>query len=234
MTNIWLKLRPSAFIRALFIIYILFLWTPVSLKAQEKEIASFGKLSIGSNFINLDSFNEALEVNEFSGIGETFFAIGFSVDHFHGKWFLGGELYNYMVNESGEALKARDHAVLGFHYLSLKTGFVALSKPKTYAIYPTIGLGGGLANLQARKQSQNSPSIYWTKGFLVDMAIRADLFKVLDEEKSYFVTIGLSLGYLRKLGNDWLLDGFGQTDTGIPTTPQGLYIRASLGMGKMK
>ena len=234
MTKSLLKLRLLALTRASVFLSILSLWTFASCFAQEKQKATFGKIFIGGNFVDLSSFNEALEVNEFAGIKEAFFTAGLGVDRFQGRWYYGGEMYNYMVNESGVALKARDHAVLGYHYLSLKTGFVAFSKARSYSVYPTVGVGGGIAHLQTRKQSETISTVYWAKGLFVDMAIKADLFSIMDEEKSYFLTAGLSVGYLRKLGNDWLVNGFGQTDTGIPVTPQGLYIRASLGMGKMK
>lgn len=196
------------------------------------ETGWMGRVLAGPSFLSLPELNASLDNQGYFPLSENFFSMGIGLSRMSNRWIYGGELYNIMLNQT---IQNNQLAILNYHYLMLRVGRVVWRKDNRLLIYPEIGFGGGLANLKARPANERFPDNYWTGGPLVDVGVSGSRFVSLDSEKNYFVELGFRIGYLRSFENVWILRGFTSTDyRGEPISPEGLYIRISLGMGMLK
>ena len=191
---------------------------------------TIGQMEIGASFLDITNFNQALEAQQYLPLKETFFALGIGIDRFvKNRFLIGGSLYNYMINQS---LANNQLAILGYHYGTLRTGVVLFQEYESFMVYPSIGLGYGLANFKERPADEPLPIVHWAGGATADARLTAQLFSLLGEE--HLVSLGFHAGYLYTLDKSWNLSNFDPDTSGLSVSPQGLYFRVSLGMALWK
>lgn len=199
--------------------------------AQAPAVGHFGHVMVGYSQLDMTDLNQGLRDENFQALNNGYTVLGLGYEQWRGKWVFGLDSYNFMAQRS----KFQDFsAVLAFHYALIRVGYTLPINSQEWRIFPTIGFGGGIANLKARKASEVIPTGYFAGGSNVEVAIRARRYFELDPEKNYKGEFGLSLGYLYVPDNQWNLKRFGVNDRTFQVNPQGWFIRATLGMGSFK
>lgn len=215
----------SIFKRLAFLAGVLILCFPLS--AQHKFRASLGRAEVGASFIDLSALNQVLGNEGYAPLNQGIFAFGFSATRFHGHLVYGAKLYNYMIARSQFDFQL---ASMNYHYLVPYIGPVFYKDETDLMVYGTVGAGLGIANLKARAIGDQFHTNYNTNGLLVDAALHvSNKFSEVAEKNTGF-EIGASLGYQYSPPNAFLIDNFGDTETGIPVSPAGFYFRLTLGM----
>lgn len=185
----------------------------------------------GGNFLNYDQLNQNLIANDYASLPSSLFSLGLGLYRQHGRFIWGGELYNYMLSESD---LANQDASLAYHYGLLRTGWVVYRQDNSFLVYPNIGVGGGMAILKTRPNTEPQPERFTSTGVMFDAALTVSKFRPLDLEGKYQLELGLSLGYMRTLDNMWKVSGLNQTDDSLSVNPDGFYFKLILGMGKVR
>ncbi|MEM7370600.1 MAG: hypothetical protein AAF587_18455 [Bacteroidota bacterium] len=221
-----LRLSPSF---VLFICLNLVMSFTLAQYGRRVGKGGLGQMELGASFLNISDFNDALEAQDYLGVNQNFFALGIGLERFKGRMIYGGSLYNYMINQS---LTNNQLAILSYHYGSLRIGGILAQEYEQYMVYPSIGLGYGLANFRERPSDEPLPFAHWSRGAMVDARISAQLFALMGAE--HLVSLGIHAGYVYTLDNTWLLTDFDPDTSGISLSPKGLYIRVSLGMARWK
>lgn len=221
-----LRLSPS---HVLFVCLNLVITFTMAQYGRRVGKGGMGQMEIGASLLNISDFNDALEAQDYLGINQTFFALGIGGEYFKGRMIYGGSLYNYMINQS---LSNNQLAILSYHYATMRVGGIVAQEFESYMIYPSIGVGYGLANFKERPSDQPLPFVHWSGGAMLDARLSAQFFALLGSE--HVITLGFHAGYLYTLENTWLLTDFDPDTSGISLSPEGLYFRVSLGMGKWR
>lgn len=190
---------------------------------------TFGRVEVGGSFLNLDGLNQALEEDGYEKLNPTYFSLGFGLDRFKRRWVIGGSLYNFMIQES---FQNNQTARLSYHYLTVRGGMVLFYEPEKFLIYPSVGIGAGLANVRERPASEPLPFEYWTQGVLIDARLTASMVSELDVAQK--VEWSISIGYLHDPLDTWQLTSFRPDNPGIPINPGGFYFRLGMGMGNWR
>ena len=191
---------------------------------------TFGRVQLGGSFLDLESINLALENLEYDPINSNYFAMGLGLSRFSGKWIANADIYNYMIKESAFNNQL---AILSFHYLTTSLGYIAFRQENDFFIYPAIGVGGGITNLKIRKGDERYHTAFFTAGTLVDASLNLRYFSDIEDGKGNSIEIGLSVGYMRQLDNQFKFRKLVPDQT-VTASPSGPYFRLSFGMGRMK
>lgn len=225
-----MRKRPwSIFPGICLVIMIISNLQPVQGQVWDGKWATMGRIDIGASFLNLSELNSALEEQFYIPLNENFFALGLGLDHYKRRWVFGGNLYNYMINES--ALNGQK-ASINYHYLQLRAGYVIYRKEHKFHLYPSFSLGAGMASLKRKPLDEFYLDSQWTGGPIVDVALRGSFWLDTPAESGYQIELGITAGYIRSFENVWILHDFYPDNRGIRVGPEGLYLRVSIGMGK--
>ncbi|MEM6264492.1 MAG: hypothetical protein AAGI38_18400 [Bacteroidota bacterium] len=200
-----------------------------------------GHVEAGVSFLDLDKVNEVMDGDGFLQFPSTYFAFGGGITRLNNKLIYGGSAYGYMTAQPGFVQNLPRLATLHFHYANLKIGYLAYleatNPEQPIMVYPTLGVGGGLARLRTSPDSLANYTPYTTFGINVDAAIHVDFYvplqRVREESRPAVMKLGLQVGYLFSASSGWVIDDY-PSDPDIPLAPGGLYIRAVLGMGNLK
>lgn len=205
----------------------MFLLVAPQATAQKKFRASIGRAELGVSFLNLEQLNLALEADDYLPLRSNVFSMGFSANRFMGNFVYGGKLYNYMIAKAQQDYQL---ASMNFHYLIPYIGPVFYKDGTDLMVYGTVGAGLGIANLKARTLGQQLHTNYNDSGMILDAALHVSRkFSEVEGETNGF-EMGFSLGYMYTRDGAFLLQDFGNTETGIPVSPAGIYFRLTLGM----
>lgn len=187
------------------------------------------RVEAGPSLLDLSRLNAALLNKQFEPLTDELFALGFGVHRYQGRWVYGGSLYNYLVSRSAINNQI---AITGYHYTTLRTGLLLSPPGSSWKVFPTLGLGGGLLHFQAKPASEPLPVSYWTGGPLAEATFNVVHLTPLRAEQGYYLELGFTGGYLRSFENAWIIRRFSADEAGLPVSPQGLFFRFTLGMGK--
>ncbi|RMG70759.1 MAG: hypothetical protein D6722_08195 [Bacteroidetes bacterium] len=188
-----------------------------------------GRIEAGPSFLDLSRLNASLSSQLYEPLTDDLFALGFGFHRIQRRTMVGGSLYNYLVSRS---TRNNQIAITGYHYFTLRAGWLLSSSASRWKVYPTVGLGAGLLRFQAKPSSEPVPVSYWTGGPVTEVAFHASRLSGLSPEQGYFLELGVSAGYLSTFENTWILRNFGQDESGLPASPRGLFVRFTLGMGR--
>lgn len=197
------------------------------LSAQHKFRASLGRAEAGATFMDLSPLNQVLETEGYAPLRQQIFAFGFSASKFRGHLVYGAKLYNYMIAKSEFDFQL---ASMNYHYLLPYIGPVFYKDETDLMVYGTVGAGLGIANLKARAIGDQFHTNYNTSGLMLDAALHVSHKMSEVTEKNTGFELGASLGYQYSPPGSFLIDNFGDTETGIPVAPTGVYFRLTLGM----
>jgi hypothetical protein len=200
---------------------------PAQVLPQGRLKGTMGYVTLGPNMMDLGPLNRTLEEENFPVLPERLFALGFGMERVSGPWIVGGELYNFLM---GQRNFNNADARLNYHYLNLHLGVIAWRQPNGF-VYPTIGGGGGLAQLRTRPADEQLPDSRWTGGALLEGAIRGRWFAPLDEQNQ--LVIGASVGYLYTFAETWTRSDIAPDEV-TSLSPAGFYLRVSLGMSDLR
>ncbi|GAB4427419.1 MAG: hypothetical protein OHK0039_45710 [Bacteroidia bacterium] len=211
-------------------LYLCLLGSVCSVYGQSREYVrgTSGRIEAGPSFLQLAALNETLVAQRYAAVPQNLFALGLAMQRVHKRWYTGASMYNYLVSQSSID---DQKAVLGYHYFTLRAG-VRAHWGEQWQVFPAVGLGAGLLRFQAKPINQSLPTSYWTGGPLAELSLHATRITPLDPEKGYFVETGFTAGYLRAFENVWILRGFPLDEQGVGASPQGFFLRFTLGMGK--
>jgi len=205
---------------------------PTDWARLEPTSGFFGSLKVGTVWTDLTALNQELVNNTYQPFREGIIHMGLGVDRWNRGWLVGGELYNFM---SARTFANTQPALLAFHYATIHLGRRLWHQGSRQMIYVTVGGGGGLAILRARPLSSQITERFATQGVLGEVAIHGTRhFSLIGEESEYPAMLGVSIGYMRSVEPGWYIQGFDSTDIGLPVSPQGFFVRLSLGMGRWK
>lgn len=204
------------------------LFLPFTQLEAQRHKGTIVRVEAGPSFLNLETLNQSLNTRFFETLPENLFAVGLSAERFHKRFVLGGQLYNFMM---GRSAPLSPRAILGFQHIQLQAGFIPV-RGENWILYATVGAGGGMATFKAFLQPQQAPEITREFGLLGHGALHFRHRMELDEK--YIYELGVSAGYTRTLTGRWTLDQFAADLDGIPMSPQGFFIRVSMGMGTWK
>ncbi|MEO0472636.1 MAG: hypothetical protein AAF206_23675 [Bacteroidota bacterium] len=194
-------------------------------------IGRVGQMEIGPSFLNLAGLNQALTDADYLPINDRMVGVGLGLTQFHRGWVVGGRTVNFMVSQS------RFNgfiASLQYNYFTVYGGHVIAQKGQSFMLYPTVGIGAGLATLKATETQQPKPPSFNAAGFLFDAALTASFFWEMPDGKGKHLHFSITGGYIRALGNQlWEIDRFAP-DVELPVQPEGPYVRVGFGMGALK
>lgn len=176
----------------------------------------------------LDAVNEQLARNLYGPLSEGILAMGLSFDRYQGRFVYGGQLYNFMTTQS--RLNGQT-ALMQYHYGIIHAGHRLWRKGDKQQVYLTGGMGYGGAFMRIRLALAQQSERFDAGGPLVDLAIHAHHQFILQGREANIARVSLSLGYLHGFDNAWIMRGFDPDGLGLPVSPQGPYLRISLGMG---
>ncbi|MCB0835157.1 MAG: hypothetical protein KDD63_00325 [Bacteroidetes bacterium] len=191
---------------------------------------TFGRVQFGGSFLNIDDMNFALQNLDYEPLNNTYFAMGIGLSRMSGKVLLNADLYNYMIQESAYNNQL---AVLSFHYLTTSIGYLAYRYENSLLIYPSIGLGAGITNLKVRALDEQYHTAYFSPGTLADASLNIRRLNEIQDGKGYSYELGLSLGYLHAIGDQFNFRKLVPDQT-VSASPSGFYFRFSFGLGKLK
>lgn len=224
---------PKYYLRRLWFLFLLSGLCGLQLSAQGDR-GSFGRFELGLSFLELTEVNKALVDEEYASVASTLFALGGSWDGFRGKWVYGGKLYGFMISQSDLLNQV---AILEYYHAQVHTGIVVYSEAESWRLYPTVGLGLGVANLKTKPWSKQRPIAHVASGAMLDLALNSRHYFVFDSQKEddYLLELGISLGYVHAFDgqNMWRLDDFVPDERPV-VNPEGIYFRLSIGMGSFR
>ena len=229
------------------VIVIFFILLPFSnLCAQEEagvsiENGGMGYSIFGQSMINLDDLNAALESKGYTGMSNSFFAVG-GGGHaiINNRLIIGGEGQT-LLGDAATSGNFKNSINISQVFLNL--GYVVY-KIKDLRIYPLIGLGAGAMNLNISEEMTalsmedvlNNPkrSIEMsTGGFLFNLSLGADYLLNFggDETGRAGMVLGIRAGYkVSPFKGDWMVEDVDVT--GAPKMGMtGPYISFMLGGG---
>ncbi|MDX2282828.1 MAG: hypothetical protein NW241_01640 [Bacteroidia bacterium] len=190
----------------------------------------FTRLEAGPSWMNFEALNEALTARQFLALPQSITAAGLTHTRLRDNWMLGLSMYNFAFSKS---LANNQSAIMGYHYALVRGGY-AFRLNEQLILYPGIGAGGGLGALRVRAASQQTPVPYRTAGPLVDLSINVSNVSPIPDGSDYGFEIGCSAGYLTHLSQGWQIEGFRTDSQFIPVSPQGFYVRVSMGLARYR
>ncbi|MEL6673385.1 MAG: hypothetical protein AAFR61_14370 [Bacteroidota bacterium] len=212
--------------------------TATYLQAQDQPAihklkGTFGKMQVGANFLDLETINQVLTStsNGFQALPENFFAVGLGFWKIRKRAIYGVDIYNYMTVRS--ELNNQD-AILGYHYGLFKVGLLAHRFPGGWHLYPTVGAGGGLSQLNLRPNTDPTGTRNYSGGWLFDACLNGSYIVPMVDDSGNQLEFTVALGYMYAPADTWRLKGLVGPETGNPAPPRGLYFRLGLGMGKWR
>ncbi|TAE51779.1 MAG: hypothetical protein EAZ89_09610 [Bacteroidetes bacterium] len=213
--------------------WLLFLFaaaSPLWLSAQ--STGSFTRVEIGPSLTNLDALNMALADRQLPELGGLMGAAGISHLRVHKHWALSGHMFNFMQR----SLMGPNYekSIVNFNYALLRAGYGWWNSDETVMLYPAIGLGGGLANVRTRRVGQGEPVPSWSGGALGDVSLNVSKFVPMPDGSGQVTEWGFSVGYMSIAGMGWNQKNFDPDTPVLRVSPQGFYIRLSLGMGRWR
>lgn len=190
-----------------------------------------GRVMVGGSFLNLNSIDEVLTEKGHSAVGNNFLSIGIGYEQFFNRVSLGIDSYNFMVRGD---YNYQDffRPQVNYHYLLFKTGFIAYKKEKELLIYPSVGVGGGRAGIRLVDLDQGDIKREAGYGGLLELALNARKYSLLEGETPYHMELGFSLGYVMAIGSDWAVTGLTNDSSGLIANPDGIFFRLTMGISK--
>lgn len=212
----------------IFILVFLYILLPNQVLGQKMWA---GRLMVGGSFLNLSGVDDVLTPKGHSPVGNNFLTIGVGYEQFFNRVSFGIDSYNFMVRGD---YNYQDYfrPQVNYHYLLAKTGFVLFREEGEFMIYPTAGIGGGRVGARLVDLEEGKIIREAAFGGLAEFALNARKYTLLEGETPYHMEIGLSLGYLMSLGNDWKLVGLTNDSSGMVAGPDGVFFRLTLGISK--
>lgn len=188
----------------------------------------FVSLQAGAIRGELDALNQQLIRNLYGPLSEGILSMGLSANRYRGRFVYGGQLYNFMTTQS--RLNGQT-SLLQYHYGIFHVGHRLWRKGDKQQVYLTGGMGYGGAFMRIRLALAQQSERFDAGGPLVDFAIHGHHQFILQGRVAYVARVSLSVGYLHSFDNAWIMRGFDEDGLGLPVSPQGPYLRLSLGMG---
>ena len=183
----------------------------------------------GMSFLELDGLNQSLTNATFAPINQSYFALGGGFNNWEKRIVYGGDLYGFMLKESMD--ESGQTAILSYNYGLARIGYRLTPYISPVMGFATVGIGGGVGILKTRAIDDLETNKDFAWGGMMDFALNIIKFNPLPDESGMAFAYGLKIGYLLAPFDGWNVDDIGQ-ERNISISPQGLYIRLMLGIGK--
>lgn len=207
-----------------------------TLSAQKLKTNTY-QVGIGGSFVNFSELNSAFKtLGNKSVLDGKMTNVTVDYAHFHNRfmWGIDGAFITKIASRGFNNRNNFD-AYNQFATGMLKIGYSPVVWDDTYFFYPTLGVGGGYANLKRIDKSDTlklSIASHTTFGALAEAALNVMIITPMPDSDDTNACIGLTIGYqfAPKMGNMWQINTL-LPEKNVQMSPQGVFFRISLGMG---
>jgi hypothetical protein len=213
-------------LRGLFLFGLLILFiAPV--QAQK---LSAGRVMVGGSFLDLSGVDGPLTQKGHNAVGNNFLTLGVGFEQFFNRISMGFDSYNFMIRGD---YNYQDffRPSINYHYLLFKSGIIVFKQEDRMIVYPSAGIGGGRVGIRLVDLDDAEIKRSSSFGGMMEVALNARWYKLLEGETLYHMETGISIGYMQRVGADWILRGITDDSTGLIANPDGFFFRLTLGIG---
>ncbi len=223
--------------------------TPATATAQDPtdpvSADGWGFFQAGLLALDVDAFNASLVSAGLPELGGSPFTLGGAGYGRRGSVLFGFEGHGILGDTEAAADGSYEVSLSGGYGL-FRVGWLAVPGPG-FAVYPTVGIGGGSISVNIRERSvplfddiltdPGRSSSLSAGMFLLDLGVAAEYRARIeddeedeDDEGAGGLVFGIQGGYTFAPGSpSWTLDDINRVAGGPELLLQGLYVRASIG-----
>ncbi|MEZ4684697.1 MAG: hypothetical protein R3B47_01075 [Bacteroidia bacterium] len=224
----------------IFIILLVLLGGSISVFGQNFKASTF-HVNGGLSWPDMKPVNSLLQdpdscrsINCYGNFRNSFFSFGFGAEGINNRFVWQADGYLYAIANPGGRSEAFMLNILQYYYATFRLGYVISGQNDgDYAvvIYPYVGGGGGTGQLRLSNDGTDRFFRFNTFGYMLDAGLSLNTYTRLPGSDQSF-KFGGSIGYYLAPASAWSLDGTTSAEP-LPISPQGLYVRLCLGIGKV-
>ncbi len=217
---------------------LILLLSTFTVQAQQYAYKAWmGHIEGGAAFYEIGELNTILEQDSgYSPFPNALFTLGFGMDRVNKNWVYGASGYAFIYSAPGLRQASFKVAILNYYYAYLKLGYVAYqteTEGGPLLIYPSVGLGGGVALLRTSPYGLSVYNRFSDVGVMGDAALNLVHYPPVRNNDKFDLELGASIGYYFDISETWKLSKF-VPGRDISVGPQGFYLRLVIGMGKVR